>query len=110
MEEKNDELVRNLESHRSSSSSSGKIEKHQHDHITLIEKLKENDACRIKIEKKCEELVKRNEWLAIALRKFEHGSKAFNMLLASQKCIFGKSGLGYKDAKREKLYMNYFVK
>ena len=48
--------------------------------------------------------------MTIALRKFEHGSKAFNMLLASQKCIFDKRGLGYKDAKKEKLYRNYFVK
>ena len=110
LKEKNDVLIKNFESHKSSSSSSGNVEKQQHDHTTLIEKLRESDANRVKLKNECKELVKRNEWLTIAIRKFEHGSKAFNMLLASQKCIFDKRGLGYKDAKKEKLYMNYFVK
>ena len=65
----------------------------KNDHTTLIEKLRESDANRAKLENECKELVKRNEWLTIAIRKFEHGSNAFNMLLGSQKCIFDKRGL-----------------
>ena len=107
MKEKNDELIKNLESHKSSSSSNGNVEKQQHDHTTLIKKLRESDANGAKLENECKELVKRNEWLTIAIRKFKHGRKAFNMLLASQKCIFDKRRLGFKDAKKEIFYKNY---
>ena len=32
------------------------------------------------------------------------------MILASQKCIFDKNGLGYKSFKNKKYFKNYFVK
>ena len=32
------------------------------------------------------------------------------MILASQKCVFDKRGLGYKFSKNEKYFKNYFVK
>ena len=32
------------------------------------------------------------------------------MILASQKCVFDKRGLGYKTSKNEKYFKNYFVK
>ena len=32
------------------------------------------------------------------------------MILASQKCIFDKKGLGYKPSKNKKYFKNYFVK
>ena len=36
--------------------------------------------------------------------------KTFDMILASQKCIFDKKGLGYKPFKNKKYFKNYFVK
>ena len=32
------------------------------------------------------------------------------MILANQKCVFDKRGLGYKTSKNEKYFKNYFVK
>ena len=32
------------------------------------------------------------------------------MILASQKCIFDKKGLGYKPFKNKKYFKNYFIK
>ena len=32
------------------------------------------------------------------------------MILASQKCVFDKRGLGYKCSKNEKYFKNYFFK
>ena len=32
------------------------------------------------------------------------------MILASQKCVFDKRGLGYKSSKNEKYFKNYFIK
>ena len=32
------------------------------------------------------------------------------MILASQKCIFDKQGLGFKYSKNQKYFKNYFVK
>ena len=32
------------------------------------------------------------------------------MILASQKCIFNKQGLGFKSSKNQKYFKNYFVK
>ena len=53
-------------------------------------------------EKVNEELLKKNEWLLSSLSKFSCGQKAFEMILASQKCVFDKKGLGYKTSKNEK--------
>ena len=32
------------------------------------------------------------------------------MILASQKCVFEKQGLGFKSSKNQKYFKNYFVK
>ena len=37
-------------------------------------------------------------------------TKSFEMVLASQKCIFDKQGLGFKSSKNQKYFKNYFVK
>ena len=31
------------------------------------------------------------------------------MILASQKCVFDKQGLGFKSSKNQKYFKNYFV-
>ena len=36
--------------------------------------------------------------------------KAFDVILASQNCVFDKNGLGYKSSNNEKYFKNYFVK
>ena len=79
-----------------------------------LDEIKENfskvEASKISLKKENEELLKKNEWLVSSLSKFSCGQKAFDMLLASQKCVFDKRGLGYKSSKNEKYFKNYFVK
>ena len=79
-----------------------------------LDEIKENfskvEASKISLEKVNEELLKKNEWLLSSLSKFSCGQKAFEMILASQKCVFDKRGLGYKTSKNEKYFKNYFVK
>ena len=41
---------------------------------------------------------------------FSCGQKSFEMILASQKCVFDKQGLGFKSSKNQKYFKNYFVK
>ena len=50
-----------------------------------------------------------NGWVS-SLSKFSCGQKAFDMILASQKCAFDKRGLRYKSSRNEKYFKNYFVK
>ena len=50
-----------------------------------------------------------NEWLISSLSKFSCGQKAFDMILASQKYVFDKNGLGYKSSNNEKYFKNYLV-
>ena len=63
-----------------------------------LDKIKENfskvEASKISLEKVNEELLKKNEWLLSSLSKFSCGQKAFEIILASQKCVFDKRGLG----------------
>ena len=79
-----------------------------------LDEIKENfskvEASKFSLEKVNEELLKKNEWLLSSLSKFSCGQKAFEMILASQKCVFDKRGLGYKTSKNEKYFKNYFVK
>ena len=79
-----------------------------------LDEIKENfskvEASKISLEKVNEELLKKNEWLLSSLSKFSCGQKAFEMILASQKCVFDKRGLGYKTSKNEKYFKNYFAK
>ena len=44
------------------------------------------------------------------LEKFTQGSKALENILNHQRCVFDKSGLGYKPHKNEKYFKNFFVK
>ena len=69
---------------------------------------------KISFEKENDELKNKNEWLTSSLQKFSNGQKTFDMILASQKCIFDlkkkTKGLGYKPFKNKKYFKNYFVK
>ena len=62
------------------------------------------------LEKENEILRKKNEWLTSSLSIFSCGQKSFEMILASQKCVFDKQGLGFKSSKNQKYFKNYFVK
>ena len=62
------------------------------------------------LEKENEILIKKNEWLTSFLSIFSCGQKSFEMILASQKCVFDKQGLGFKSSKNQKYFKNYFVK
>ena len=55
-------------------------------------------------------LKKKNEWLTSSLSIFSCGKKSFEMILASQKCVFNKQGLGFKSSKNQKYFKNYFVR
>ena len=70
----------------------------------IKEKFSEVEASKISLEKVNEELLKKNEWLLSSLSKFSCGQKAFEMILASQKCVFDQRGLGYKTSKNEKYF------
>ena len=67
---------------------------------------KENETLRNENEL----LKKKNEWLTSSLSIFSCGQKSFEMILASQKCVFDKQGLGFKSLKNQKYFKNYFVK
>ena len=79
-----------------------------------LDEIKENfskfEASKTSLEKVNEELLKNNEWLVSSLSKFSFGQKAFDIILARQKCVFDKNGLGYKSSNNEKYFENYFVK
>ena len=62
------------------------------------------------LEKENEILIKKNEWLTSFLSIFSCGQKSFEMILASQKYVFDKQGLGFKSSKNQKYFKNYFVK
>ena len=47
----------------------------------------------LSLEKENEILRKKNEWLTPSLSIFSCGQKSFEMILASQKCVFEKQGL-----------------
>ena len=51
----------------------------------------------------------KKEWLTSSLSIFSCGQKSFEMILASQKCVFDKQGLGFKSSKNQKYFKNYFV-
>ena len=53
---------------------------------------------------------KKNEWLTSSLSIFSCGQKSFKMILASQKCVCDKQGLGFKFSKNQKYFKNYFVR
>ena len=68
----------------------------------------ENEILKKKNEN--EILKKKNEWLISFLSIFSCGQKYFEMILASQICVFDKQGLGFKSSKNQKYFKNYFVK
>ena len=68
------------------------------------EKFSNIEVFKIHLEKDNEILRKRNEWLTSSLSIFSCGQKSFEMILASQKCVFGKQGLGFKYSKKSKVF------
>ena len=70
----------------------------------IKEKFSKIEASKISLKKENEELLKKNEWLVSSLSKFSCGQKAFDMILASEKCVFDKRGLRYKCSKNEKYF------
>ena len=48
-------------------------------------------------------LKKKNEWLTSSFSIFSCGQKYFEMILASQKCVFDKQGLGFKSSKNQSI-------
>ena len=79
-----------------------------------LDEIKENFskvvASKFSLENVNEKLLKKNEWSISSLSKFSCGQKVFDMILASQKSVFDKKGLGYKSSNNEKYFKNYFVK
>ena len=57
------------------------------------------------LEKENEIFRKKNEWLTSSLSIFSYGKKKFEMILASQKCVFDKQGLGFKSSKNQKYFL-----
>ena len=75
------------------------------------EKFSNVEVSKTHLEKKNEILRKKNEWLTSSLSIFSCRQKSFEMILASQKCVFDKQqGLGFKSSKNQKYFKNYFVK
>ena len=64
-------------------------------------KISKVEALKISLENVNEELLKKNEWLIFSLLEFSCGQKAFDIILASQKCVFDKHGLRYKSSNNE---------
>ena len=81
-------------------------EKFSIDEISKTHLEKENEILR----NENEVLKKKNEWLTSSLSIFSCGQKYFEMILASQKCVFDKQELGFKSLKNPKYFKNYFVK
>ena len=74
------------------------------------EKISNIEFSKTHLEKENEILRKKNEWLTSSLSIFSCGQKYFEMILASQKCVFDKQGLGFKSLKNQKYFKNHFVK
>ena len=71
--------------------------------IQQLEEVKEKfsivEISKTRLEKENDILRKKNEWLTSSLSIFSCGQKYFEMILASQKCVFDKQGLGFKSSK-----------
>ena len=78
-----------------------------------LEEVKENfsivEISKTHLEKENEILKKKNEWLTF-FSIFSCEQKSFEMILASQKYVFDKQGLGFKSSKNQKYFKNYFVR
>ena len=62
------------------------------------------------LEEKNKTLKENVDKLNTALAKFTQSSKILETILASQRCVFNKRGLGYQPNKNNKYLKNYFVK
>ena len=78
----------------------------------LEKEIKENfsnvEISKTHLEKENEIRKKKNEWLISSLSIFFLWTKSFEMILASQKCVFDKQGLRFKSSKNQKYFKNYF--
>ena len=62
------------------------------------------------LEKKNKALKENVEKLNITSGKFTQVSMILETMLACQRCVFNKKGLGYQPKKKQKYLKNYFVK
>ena len=66
-------------------------------------------SCEIKVCENCELLEKKICYLLKTLDKLTTGKSNFEDILASQKCVFGKVGLGfYPQSEGKKDYKTFF--
>ena len=72
---------------------------YEHEKSHVDDWIKENDLIK-----------KNNNELNEIVLKFKNGQKMLDSMLNSQKCVFGKGGIGYKPNLKQKYYKNYFVK
>ena len=56
------------------------------------------------------EMLKKNNELNEIVLKFTNGQNMLDNLLNSQKCVFDKSGIGYKPNLKQKFYKSYFLR
>ena len=87
-----------------------KIQEFEKELEEVKEKFSNVKVSKTHLEKENEILRKKNEWLTSSLSIFSCGQKSFEMILASQKYVFDKQGLGFKSSKNQKYFKNYFVK
>ena len=74
------------------------------------EKFSNVEVSKTHLKTENEILRKKNEWLTSSLSIFSCEQQSFEMILASQKCVFDKQVLGFKSSKNQKYFKNYFVK
>jgi len=80
------------------------------EHLDLIYK-NSSCSCEKMSCENCELLEKKICYLLKTLDKLTTGKSSFENVLTSQKCVFGKAGLGFypksKEKKIEKLFSNF---
>jgi hypothetical protein len=96
--------TRYLNLKETNSSSSSKIEESLKEEICMLKTSLDKE------KEKNKELADKLEKQKLTLEKFTQGTKALDIILGSQKCVFDKSGLGYKPKVNEKYFKNFFVK
>ena len=74
------------------------------------EKFSNVEVSKTHLEKENDILRKKNEWLTSSLSIVFSGQKSFEMILASQKYVFDKQGLGFKYSKKSKVFKKLFCK
>ena len=67
-----------------------------------LEMIYQNSSCKCDSTscKNCESLQKKNLYLVKTVDKLSKGKSKFETVLASQNCVFGKSGLGFNPQSK----------